>query len=96
MTINFLLRATRAIHSGEYDDSELNLIYDYIRRLDNETLIVYLNTCTVISYNNDLEFFIEIIDGLIKILEEKEEYEKCNKLLIRKQQSLEIIKLKKI
>jgi hypothetical protein len=72
------------------------MVYDYIRRLDNETLIVYLNTCTVISYDNDLEFFIEIIDGLISILEKREEYEKCDKLFKRKQQSLEIIKLKKI
>lgn len=96
MTVNFLLRATRIIHSDDYDDDELVMVYDYIRRLDNETLIVYLNTCTVISYDNDLEFFIEIIDGLISILEKREEYEKCDKLFKRKQQSLEIIKLKKI
>ena len=96
MSINFLLQATRIIHLGNHDDTELQMIYDYIRKLDNETLIGYINTCTVLSYNNDLEFYFEIVDGMISIFEEKEEYEKCKILLNKKQKTLEIIKLKNI
>jgi hypothetical protein len=96
MSINFLLQATRIIHLGNHDDTELQMIYDYVRKLDNEILMGYINTCTVLSYNNDLEFYFEIVDGMISIFEEKEEYEKCKILLNKKQKTLEIIKLKNI
>jgi hypothetical protein len=96
MSINFLLQATRIIHLGNHDDTELQMIYDYVRKLDNEILLGYINTCTVLSYNNDLEFYYEIVDGMISIFEEKEEYEKCNTLLNKKQKTLELINFKKI
>jgi hypothetical protein len=59
--------------------------------IDNEILIDYNNTCTVLSYDNDLELYIEIIDSLILVFEEREEYEKCEKLKNKKDDSIEII-----
>ena len=55
MNFNFLLQATRVLHVGNYDEGELTMIYDFITSLDNDTLNDYNNTCTILSYSNDLE-----------------------------------------
>jgi len=94
MSINFLLQAVRIIHIGNYDDTEIRMIYDYLRNLDNSVLFDYFNSYSVLQYNNDLEFCVEVIDKMIKILEDKEEYEKCQILLNKKEESLDIIKIK--
>jgi hypothetical protein len=94
MSINFLLQAVRIIHIGNYDDTEIRMIYDYLRNLDNATLFDYFNSYTVLQYNSDLEFCIEVIDKMIKVLEDKEEYEKCQILLNKKEESLDIMKIK--
>jgi len=91
MSINFLLQATRIIHIGNYDDTETRMIYDYLRNLDNSTLNDYFSTYSVLNYNNDLELYIEVVDKMIKILETEEEYEKCQVLLNKKEESLDII-----
>jgi len=94
MSINFLLQAVRIIHIGNYDDTEIRMIYDYLRNIDNVGLNDYFNSYSVLQYNNDLEFCIEIIDKMIKILEEREEYEKCQILLNKKEESIDIMKIK--
>ena len=64
---------------------------------ENKTKLVekllndYNNTCTILSYNNDLELYIEIVDSLILVFEDREEYEKCEKLKNKKDDSIEII-----
>lgn len=92
MSINFLLQATRIIHIGNYDDTETRMIYDYLRNLDNATFIEYLNTYSVLNYNHDLEFCIEVIDKTIKVFEVEEDYEKCQVLLDKKKQAEKITK----
>jgi hypothetical protein len=52
--------------------------------MDAEVLNEYFNTCSVLSYKNDLELFLEILDRMVEILEEKEEYEKCQDLQLKK------------
>jgi hypothetical protein len=64
--------------------------------IDNDILNDYNNTCTILSYDNDLELYIEIIDSLIQIFEDKEEYEKCELLLFKRDESLEIMNSKTI
>ncbi len=81
MSINFLLQAVKIIHIGNYTDAEIIMIYDFLRNLDNITLNSYFNSYQVLQYQNDLEFCVEIIDSMIKIFENKEEYEKCQVLL---------------
>jgi hypothetical protein len=95
MSINFLLQAIRIIHIGNYDDTEIRMIYDYLRNLDYVTLNAYFNANAVLQYKNDLEFCIEVIDKMIMVLEEKEEYEKCQVLLNKKEESLDIMNIKK-
>ena len=95
MSINFLLQATRVLNFGQYDDDELSMTYNYLTALDNEILIDYFNTCTILSYNNDLELYIEIVETLILVFEEREEYEKCAKLKKKKEESINIINTNK-
>lgn len=91
ISFSFLLQATRVLHIGNYDENELASIYDFIVGLDETVLSDYYNTCSILTYPNDLELYIEILEVLIKIYEEKEEYEKCNYLMKKKNQS-DIIK----
>ena len=69
MSINFLLQVVRIIHIGNYDDTEIRMIYDYLRNLDNVVFNDYLNSNKVLQYTNDLEFCLEILDKMIKIFE---------------------------
>jgi hypothetical protein len=96
MSISFLLQATRVLHIGNYDDDEVQMIYDYIRTLDNEIIIHYYSNKTILSYENDLELLIEIIDKMIFILEQTEDYEKCLILKNKKEECKKINLLKTI
>jgi hypothetical protein len=95
MSINILLQATRVLSFGNYDDVELSMTYNYLTALDNEILNDYFNTCTILAYNNDLELYIEIVETLIIVFEEREEYEKCAKLIRKKEESINIINTNK-
>jgi hypothetical protein len=96
MNLNFLLQATRVLSVNNYDEDELIMIFNFITAIDNEILNDYNNTCTIISYDNDLQLYIEILDELINIFEEREEYEKCEILKIKKEESLIIMENKTI
>ena len=89
--MNFLLQATRVLHVGNYDEEELKMVYEFIVNLDNEILNDYNNTCTIVSYDNDLQLYVEIIDSLILIFEEREEYEKCQVLKNKKDEAIIIM-----
>ena len=65
MTIGFLLQSTRVLEGGIYDEEDLRMIYGYVIHIDDEILNDYYNTCTIFTYDNDLELYIEIIDALI-------------------------------
>lgn len=80
MSFNFLLQATRVLSINNFDDDELKMVYEFMIGLDNEILNDYNMSCNIISYNNDLELYVEIIEALIDIFEEREEYEKCSVL----------------
>ncbi len=96
MLVNFLMQATRVLHVGNYDEDELEMVYEFVSSIDNEILNDYNNTCTIISYDNDLQLYVEIVDTLIKIYEEKEEYEKCEILKFKKDDSITIMNTKTI
>jgi hypothetical protein len=87
MTVNFLLQATRVLSKNNYNEDELVMITNFMCGIDNEILNEYNNTCTILSYNNDLELYIEILDALINIFEEREEYEICEELIHKKDEA---------
>jgi hypothetical protein len=96
MSINFLLQSTRVLHNDNYDEDELEMVTNFMVAVDNEILNEYNNTCTILSYDNDLQLYIEIVDELIRIFEEREDYEKCEMLKHKKDDSIEIMKTKTI
>jgi hypothetical protein len=96
MNLNFLLQATRVLNKGEYEEDELIMIYNFVTTIDNEILNDYNSTCTIISYDNDLQLYIEIIDTLIITFEEREEYEQCEILKDKKDDALIIMENKTI
>ena len=89
--MNFLVQTTRILYVGEIEDEELNMIYNFLISIDNDVLNDYNNTCTILTYNNDLELYIEVLEAAIRIFENTEEYEKCNKLKIKLDESKIII-----
>jgi len=96
MNLNFLLQCTRVLNTNNYDEDELIMIFNFMTAIDNEILNDYNNTCTIISYDSDLQLYIEILDELIRIFEEREEYEKCEILKNKKEESLIIMESKTI
>lgn len=92
VTFNFLLQATRVLHIGNYNENELNMIKKFLLSLDSDSLNTYNNTQTIISYNNDLELYLEIIDAMIHIYEINENYEVCHVLNQKKNQAINILK----
>ena len=88
---NFLLKATRILQVDNYDDNDLEMIYNYVISINYETLIDYNNNRTILIYDNDLEFYIEIIDVLTQALIDIEDYEKCQVLKYKKEECLTIM-----
>lgn len=91
MNINFIIQSTLILGQDDYTDDELRMVYDYLLFLDYDTLISYYFTNTVQGYDNDLQIYIEVINRAIELFEKTEEYEKCNKLKLKREQSLKII-----
>lgn len=91
ITVNFLLQTIRVLHVGNYNDEELSMIYNFMSKVDNEILIYYLNSKTILSYESDLELFIEIADALIGIYEGREDYEKCFELKNKKEIAIKLL-----
>jgi hypothetical protein len=96
MTVNFLLQATRVLSKNNYDEDELVMITNFVTAIDEEILNEYNNTCTILSYDNDLQLYVEILDSLIDVYEEREQYEICDLLKHKKDESLIIMSNKTI
>ena len=96
MTINFLLQTMRVLHVGNYDEEELSMVYNFITSVTDDVLSDYKDTCSILSYENDLELYMEILDICIVIFENREEYEKCQKLKNKKEEVIKIIESKTI
>jgi hypothetical protein len=71
-------------------------VYNFITSVTDDVLNDYKDTCTILSYENDLELYMEILDICIVIFEDREEYEKCQKLKDKKEEVIKIIENKTI
>lgn len=94
VTFNFLLQATRVLNIGRYNENELKMIKKFLLSLDSESLNSYNKTQTIITHKNDLELYLEIIDAMISIYEEIENYEDCHLLKIKKIEAINILNTK--
>ena len=91
MISNFLVEINKNINCGNYNLNTLEMYFDYIKTFDNEKMVNYSYSYSTSEYNNDLNIYVEVIDSLIKIFEDNEEYEKCEILKDKKNESLNII-----
>lgn len=91
LSYRFILQATRILSFGKHSESDLKLVYDYVISLDNQILNEYVYITTIASYQNDLILYIEIVETLMSIYEESEEYEKCFVLKKKKDEAEKII-----
>lgn len=87
MNINFIIQSLLIITNDNYNSDELRMIYDYLLSIDNETLFSYHLKVSLRTYETDFHIYIDVIDRLIKIFEKIEDYEKCYKLKLKKDES---------
>jgi hypothetical protein len=80
MKYNFLLQTTMVFGHDNCDDEELDMIYNFLLSIDNDIINYYNSNSTIVSYETDLELYIEVLKTTIEIFEEREEYEKCQML----------------
>lgn len=91
LKFNFLIQATNALKINNNDVNELKTIYNFLLSLDNDTLIRYSGLQTLVTYNNDLELYLEIINSLIRVYEHNQEYERCIELLKQKNNTINLL-----
>jgi hypothetical protein len=95
-TFTYLLQSARLITSNRHTKDNVDFINDLLLSLDNETIIRYFNTKTVNTIGCDYNLFVKLCKFIIHYYENNEEYEKCNKLKNKMNESEDIIKLKTI
>jgi len=92
LSIKFLLQSVKVINEKKYINQDLYLIYDFLISVDNNELIKYSKSKTILSYKNDLELYMETIKHLMKIFEDLENYEECVELKIKYEECQKILK----
>lgn len=91
MSFDYLMQAVKSLYDNNPSEYELNVAYEYILISSEETLSTYKERCSILSFNNDLELFIELTKKLIKIYEDMEEFERCSRLKKKMELSKEIL-----
>ena len=91
----FLLQSTKLIKSGDYNQDDIDFINELVLSIDNDLLIDYNSNITISSLGNDLDFYIKVVNFLIKYFEDEENYESCFFLKKKLDESLDI-KTKKL
>ncbi len=91
MNINFIIQSMLILKQDNYNDDELRMVYDYLLFLDYDILFSYFMNNTIQGYENDLCVYIDVVNETIKRFEMTEEYEKCNKLKLKREEALKII-----
>jgi hypothetical protein len=95
-TFRYLLQSARLISSKRASEEDIEFVKDLILSLENDEIISYYNTNTVTSIGSDFNLYVKLITYLIKYYEETEEYEKCEELKKKLNNSNEITKQKMI
>lgn len=91
MNINFIQQSLLILKQDNYDDDELRMVYDYLLYLDYDILFSYYMNNSIQGYENDLNVYIEAINETLKKYEITEEYEKCHKLKLKRDDTFKII-----
>lgn len=76
----FLLQSAKLIKSGQYNDKDIEFINELVLSIDKSLLNDYNKSTSLVILGNDLDFYIKILKFLIKYFESIEDYEKCEVL----------------
>jgi len=90
----FLLQSAKLIKSGHYNEKDIEFINELVLSIDNNILNGYNKSTSLIILGNDLDFYIKLLNFLIKHYESVEDYEKCQILKNKLDESLKIKKEK--
>ena len=88
MNLFFISQAIKLFSEQLYTEDELRMIYDYLITIDNHVLDSY------ISDEKSLLLYLKALNLVIKIYENREEYEKC--FLVKKKVDITINLIKKL
>lgn len=92
MSFDYLMQAVKTLYESNHDEKDLNITYEYVLLVEDETLKMYKERNSILSFDNDLELFMELTKKLISVYENMEEYEKCLKLNNKLKHCSELIK----
>lgn len=96
MPFDFLMQAVKILHKDIQTEEDIKLAYDFVMLTEMDTLEKYNKKSLIVSYQSDLELFIDIIKELLSVYEDLEDYEKCQKLLEKKNICENILYQKKL
>lgn len=92
MSFDYLMQAVKTLYESTHNENDLNITYEYVLLAEDETLKMYKERNSILSFDNDLELFMELTKKLISIYEGMEEYEKCSRLNNKLKHCAELIK----
>jgi hypothetical protein len=90
-TFDYLLNSVKALHSDNKSENIIETIYEWVLLADDELIKKYSERTSIDTYKNDLELYLSMINYVIESYEKIEEYEKCDRLLNRKNQFIGLL-----
>lgn len=94
ISLNFIVHSKKLLETKDYDEKDLDLISEYLLDIDINTLIMYNSTQTFLNNENDLGFYLSVLNLALFANENEERYEYCLRLHNKKKLIINTFKLK--
>jgi hypothetical protein len=91
LNFDYLLNSVKALHSDNKSGDIIENIYEWVLIADDNLIKNYADRKSLSTYKNDLDLYVSMIDNLIEYYESIEEFEKCERLLNRKNQFIGLL-----
>ncbi len=91
LSFKYILQASRVLDEQIYTEKDLKDIFLFLIDIDNYELNEYILNRTVVTYEHDLEVYMLILEKVLKIYENQENYEYCHILKMKLDECNEII-----
>lgn len=85
MNLYFIMQVIRLFKSENYTEDELRMAHDYLLTIDKDVLISYIDNV------EDIEIYLIALRLILKIYENREEYERCFSIKTKMDSANEII-----